>query len=312
MPALVTGQPDRVTLGVALTLGFCITAPLIDVAAKLAAQSVSVTQITLSRFVLQAVLMAPVAWAMALSLRLIARQLPLLALRAALAILSTASFVAAVAVMPIADALAIAFVEPFVLLLLGFLFLGEQVGPRRILASTVGFAGALLVIQPNFAAFGAVALLPLVTACTFAGYVLVTRRLSREVHPVAMQFHTAWLAAAMTLPFALAGTAAGVGVMSLIWPDPLVWVWLAGVGVAGSVAHIMMTFALRFAPAATLAPLFYMEIVMAVVLGLAIFGDFPDPLAWSGIGIIAASGLYIIHRERQLHRLPPVPRPVAR
>jgi drug/metabolite transporter (DMT)-like permease len=256
--------------------------------------------------------MVPVALVMALSLRLVPRQLPLLALRASLAIVSTASFVAAVAVMPIADALAIAFVEPFVLLLLGFLFLGEQVGPRRILASTVGFAGALLVIQPNFAVFGAVALLPLVTACTFAGYVLVTRRLSREVHPVVMQFHTAWLAAAMTLPFALAGTAAGVGVMSLTWPDPLVWVWLVGVGVAGSVAHIMMTFALRFAPAATLAPLFYMEIVMAVVLGLAIFGDFPDPLAWSGIGIIIASGLYIIHRERQLHRQPPGPRPDAR
>jgi drug/metabolite transporter (DMT)-like permease len=59
-----------------------------------------------------------------------------------------------------------------------------------------------------------------------------------------------------------------------------------------------MTYALKFAPSATLAPLHYLEIVAAVALGYAVFGDFPNALTWAGIGVIVASGLYLIHRER--------------
>ncbi len=74
-----------------------------------------------------------------------------MAIRAVFLILSTYTFVAAIQVMPIADALAIAFVEPFILLILGRLLFGDEVGPRRIAASVVGFGGALLVIQPSLA-----------------------------------------------------------------------------------------------------------------------------------------------------------------
>ena len=77
-----------------------------------------------------------------------------------------------------ADALAIAFVEPFVVLILGSFLFGDEVGPRRIAASAVGFGGALLVIQPSLAAFGYVALWPLGTAFFFAFYMLVTRAIS--------------------------------------------------------------------------------------------------------------------------------------
>lgn len=59
-----------------------------------------------------------------------------------------------------------------------------------------------------------------------------------------------------------------------------------------------MTYALKFAPSATLAPLHYSEIVAAVALGYLIFGDFPNPLTWAGIAVIVSSGLYVIHRER--------------
>src|SRR5690554_691925 len=159
---------DRILPGVILMLGFCAIAPLIDVAAKMAAQSVTVTQVTLFRLIFQAVLMLPVVLVLRQPLALTASQAGLLALRALALIGSTWFFVAAVAVMPIADALAIVFVEPFILLALGHALFQEQVGARRIAASVVGFGGALLVIQPNFAIFGAVALYPLATALCFA------------------------------------------------------------------------------------------------------------------------------------------------
>lgn len=159
---------DRILPGVALMLAFCVLAPLLDVSSKLAADAIPVGQITGARFVLQGALMAPIALLMRLPLMVDRRMAGLVLLRAVFLILSTYSFVAGIAVMPVADALAIAFVEPFILLILGRLLFGDHIGPRRIGASTVGFCGALLVIQPSLAAFGTIALYPLGTAFFFA------------------------------------------------------------------------------------------------------------------------------------------------
>lgn len=295
-------HPDRVLPGVAMMLGFCVLAPLIDVAAKFAVQSVSVTQVTLLRMVVQAALMVPVVWALGQTLRVSAPMARLIGLRALMLMGSTYSFVAALKVMPIADALAIVFVEPFILLALGYLIFGDRVGPRRIAASVVGFGGALLVIQPNFAAFGVVALYPLATAGFFALYMLVTRRISREVAPEPMQALTALWGTALMLPVVALGAGTGWPALAVGGADWAVWGWLVGVGVAATVSHLLITYALRFAPPATLAPLHYLEIVTAVAFGWAFFGDWPNPLSWAGIAVIVAAGLYIIARERVLAR----------
>lgn len=293
---------DRVPLGIGMMIAFVAIAPLIDVAAKLASQEVTVTQVTFFRMVFQALLMAPVVLVLRQSLRLSRRMVWLQVLRSLMLIGSTYAFVGAVKVMPLADALAIVFVEPFILLALGALLFGDQVGPRRIAASVVGFVGALLVIQPNFAAFGAVALYPLATAVFFAFYMLLTRRVSREVAPEAMQFHTAWMGTALMLPVLALGHGAGIELLTLSNPPALVWWHLFGVGAAATVSHMAITYALRWAPSATLAPLHYLEIVNAVLFGWLFFGDWPNTLSWAGIVVIVASGLYIIARERALAR----------
>lgn len=293
---------DRILPGVALMIAFCVIAPLIDVASKLATQQVPVGIVTLGRFVVQGALMLPIVLLMGLRLRIGPRVLWLTMLRALTAILSTYCFVAAVRHMPIADALAIAFVEPFIILMIGRLVLNEQVGPRRLGASVVGFCGALLVIRPSFAAFGAVALLPLGTALFFAFYMLITRRLSREVHPVTMQMHTAIVASLMCLPLLGAGHLLGEPTLRLEAPRGIFWLWVFCVGLAATVSHMAMTYALQLAPSSTLAPLHYLEIVTATMFGYLVFGDFPDAMTWAGVVVIVASGLYIVHRERQVAR----------
>lgn len=285
-----------------MMLAFCAIAPLIDVASKIAVQQVTVTQVTFFRMVFQALLMAPVVLVLRMPLGLSRAMASLLALRALMLIGSTYAFVAAVRVMPIADALAIIFVEPFLLLFLGWLIFNEQVGPRRISAALVGFGGVLLVIQPNWAAFGVVALYPLICAGFFAGYVLITRRVTREVAPESMQFHTAWMGTGLMLPVLALGHGAGIGLLTLSNPPGAIWGALFGVGLAATVSHMAITYALRFAPSATIAPLHYLEIVTAVLFGWLFFGDWPNPLSWAGIAIIVASGLYIILRERALAR----------
>ena len=300
MPTAVLPPPstDRVLAGVALMVGFCLTAPLLDVAAKLASGSVPVGQITAARFVGQCVLMAPFIGIMGVSLRVPRGQWLALVLRAVFLVVSTFCFIAAIRVMPLADALAIVFVAPFIVLLVGKFYLGEDVGPRRVGAALVGFAGVLLVIQPSFAAFGAVALLPLGTAVGFASYILVTRGLSRRMHPVSLQFHTGLISSLFCLPVLVVAEGSGSALLDPVWPGGVAWLWLFGVGFFATLSHMMMTYALSLAPSATLAPLQYLELPVATLLGWLVFRDFPNALTLTGIAIIIGAGLYMIHRER--------------
>lgn len=289
---------DRILPGIVLMLAFCVLAPLLDAASKLATATIPVGQITAARFVVQGALMVPVALLMRLSWHVPPRVLALITLRALFLIASTFGFVAGVQFMPIADALAIVFVEPFILLILGRLIFGDHIGPRRIIASLVGFAGSMLVIQPSLAAFGTVALYPLISAFAFAFYMLVTRAIAAEVHPVIQQLHTSIAGAVICVPAMLAFDGTGLRMFDPVVPQGWAWLWLFGVGFWAAASHMCMTLALKYAPASTLAPIHYLEIVTAVALGYAVFGDFPNALTWLGMGIIIASGLYIIYRER--------------
>ncbi|MCG6116100.1 MAG: DMT family transporter [Mesorhizobium sp.] len=297
-PTAQSLSTDRILAGVALMLGFCLTAPMLDVAAKLASTSLPVGQITAARFLVQCVLMAPFVWIMGLSLRVARGQWLALTFRAVLLVVSTFCFIAAISVMPLADALAIVFVAPFIVLLVGKFYLGEDVGPRRAGAAMVGFVGVLFVIQPSFAAFGAVALFPLGTAVGFACYILVTRGLSRQMHPVTLQFHTGLIASLLCLPVMLLAQDTGSLLLDPVMPEGIAWLWLLGVGFFATLSHMMMTYALSLAPSATLAPLQYLELPVATLLGYLVFSDFPNALSLTGIAIIIGSGLYMIHRER--------------
>ena len=279
-------------------LGFCLTAPLLDVAAKLASSSVPVGQITAARFIIQCALMAPVIGVMRLSMHVAREQWLPLIYRALLLLFATFCFITAIRVMPLADALAIVFVAPFIVLLFGKFYLGEDVGPRRIGACFAGFVGVLCVIQPSFAAFGAVALIPLGTAVAFAFYILVTRGLSRRMHPVVLQFHTGLIASVFCIFVLLLCQGSGFELLDLVWPKGIAWLWLFGAGFFATLSHMMMTYALSLAPSATLAPLQYFELPVATLFGYLVFNDFPNALSLMGIAIIIGAGLYMIHRER--------------
>lgn len=300
MPAAIATpqSTDRVLAGVMLMLGFCLTAPLLDVAAKLASASVPTGQITAARFVFQCLLMAPFIWVMGLSLRVPQAQWMTMVARAVLLLFATFCFITAIRVMPLADALAIVFVAPFIVLLVGKFYLSEDVGFRRVGAALVGFVGVLFVIQPSFAAFGSVAIIPLGTAVAFAFYILLTRELSRRMHPVALQFHTGLIASLFCIPVLFLAEGSGSDLLDPVWPNDIAWLWLLGVGLFATLSHMMMTYALSFAPSATLAPLQYLELPVATLFGYLVFNDFPNSLSLIGIAIIIAAGLYMIHRER--------------
>ena len=291
-------------------VGFCILAPLLDASSKLATDAIPVGQITAARFVFQGLCMLPVFLLMRLDWRASRRDLVLLAARAFCLMLSTYSFVAAVQYMPIADAIAIVFVMPFMLMFLGKVIFGNPIGARRIYASAVGFAGALLVIQPSLQNYGLVALFPLGCALAFSFYEMATQAMSNRVHPVTMQLHTSIAGSLLCLPILWLANGSGLAEFDPVMPDALNWLWLFGVGFWAAVSHLCMTVAMKYAPAATLAPLHYLELPMAVFLGFAIWGDFPNALTWAGIVLIVGSGLYIISHEHRSSQRHPMPQPL--
>jgi drug/metabolite transporter (DMT)-like permease len=281
-------------------LGFCAIAPMMDAMAKATPTVVPVAQILAARFGFQVIVLVPLVMALRLGHWPPLRDWALHALRGAALLIATGFFFAAVRHMPIANAIAIFFVEPFILTLLGAVFLGEAVGWRRIAACVVGFGGALLVIQPSFANLGPVALFPLGTACFFALYMVLTRSMAGRVHPVALQAHTAVAASAMILPLLIAFDGSGVAAFDPVWPTGLAVWTLLGVGAIATVSHIFLSFALKHAPASVIAPLQYLEIVGATAIGYLAFGDFPNSLTWVGIAIIVGSGLYVFARENAI------------
>lgn len=296
---------DRPVLGILLMLGFCVTAPLADALAKLLGGRIDVAELVAIRMGLQVILLAPVVYFAAIPLAFGARDLRLTGIRSVLHMLGIGMMFLSLRYLPLADAVAIAFVMPFIMLLLGRFVLGEEVGQRRVLACAVGFLGTLMVMQPSFAEVGWPALLPVGVAIDFAFFMLVTRQLAKSVDPIALQLVSGLFACALLFPALLLLGSMDTPGFRLAWPEGWTWVLAFAMGVLGTAAHLLMTWALRFAPSATLAPMQYLEIPVAALLGWLIFSDFPNGLALAGILVTIAAGLYIIAREQRLSRASP-------
>lgn len=210
-------------------------------------------------------------------------------------------FFAAVKYMPIADALAIFFVEPFILTALSALFLGEKVGWRRWSAIAVGFIGAIIVIEPSFALFGPIALLPLGTASLFAIYMMMNRSLGVHDRPLVMQY-VAGLGGTIMIAGVLGiGSVTGIADLEPSLPQSgLAVVLILVLGALAGFGHGFVVLAFQKAPASLLAPFQYIEIISAVLMGYFVFGDVPTLSKWIGIAIIISSGLFVFWREQKV------------
>jgi S-adenosylmethionine uptake transporter len=286
----------RVEIAIALMVIAVLILPAIDAIAKLLSATIPAGQVAWARFIFQAAIMAP--FVAAGYRRAPVANLGIQALRGILIATTTVFIFAAVKLMPIADAIAIFFVEPLIVALLSAVFLGERIGWRRILAAVVGFAGAMIVVRPSYDLFGVTALLPLGAALCFAIYIVLTRRLAQSQDPVVMQFHSGLSGLIFMSLALLIGHAFEIPVFTPVWPTSWEWSLLALSGVIATAGHFMITLATRHVQAGVLAPFQYLEIVGATGYGLWLFGDFPDSVTWIGIAIIVGSGLYIFHRER--------------
>lgn len=293
-PSTATFEHKRIGMA-SMALAMALL-PVGDAISKSLTTVIAPFEVTLLRSLAQAAFFLPVAWVMRRHLAG-----PILSgaslISAGLIVTVLYSLITAFEVMPIATAIAIFFVEPLLLTLLAGPFLGEVPGPRRFAAVGVGLVGALIVIRPNFAVFGPVALLPLLAALCYALNMIVLRKARGGQSPLSFQLGASLCAAGLLLFIEILRQLSGLA------PDlPLLPGWtgyaVLAAGALSTVTFLMITFAFSRVEASLLAPFQYLEIVGATVLGFLVFGDIPDGLTFLGTGIILASGIYVFHRER--------------
>lgn len=197
--------------------------------------------------------------------------------------------------LPQAEAAAIVFVAPLLILALAGPLLGEHVTAARWIAVIAGLAGMLLVVRPGAGLSAIGVALGVITLACNAAFQLITRKLAINEPPLTTVFLSAAIGTALmtcALPFGLPDH----------WPDAWQTALFLSFAVTGSASHLLLIRAYRMVPASFVAPLIYNHIVIATLAGWLFFGDFPDALSAAGMAIIVASGAGIALHERALGR----------
>ncbi len=218
--------------------------------------------------------------------------------RALCLIATTLTCFIALRYLPLTQLTAISFSSPLITALLAGPVLGEKIGPRRLIAVLVGFAGVLIVTRPFGQALQPAVVLALGAALSNSIYILITRLLVAHDPPETTMFYTS-----------LVGTLLLSPLLFFIWKTPsslAVWTVLIGLGLLGAIGHWLLILAHRHAPATVLAPFFYAQIIGATLFGLTVFGETPDRWTALGSAIVVGSGLYLLYRERIRQKFPSV------
>ncbi len=283
-------RTPRAMIGVGLMLSAMVVLPFLDVVAKtLGQQGMPVIQIVWARMAFGAALTLPFVLRLGGKAALLPDRPWYHTFRSALLISATFSFFFALKFLPIADALAIFFVQPLIVTALSPLVLREHVGPRRWAAVGIGFLGTLIIIRPGLTEVNPGTFLALAAGTCLALYFLMTRRIAGQTHAVFTTFHTS-----------LIGTVLSSAIALFLWqaPTPQQWGLLFLIGLIATVGHFLIVRAYDHAEASLLAPLAYSEMVMATIAGWWFFGDFPDGWTFAGVAILISCAIYISVRER--------------
>lgn len=287
----VEPREDRTAFGVALMALAVVFFTCIDTSAKwLVTAGVAALQVVFVRyavhFLLAVVVFLPSEGMGALRSTRPGAQ----ALRSACLFGSTILNFTALQFLPITVTTTIMFAGPIVTTLLAIPLLGEEVGIRRIVAVSVGFVGVLVVMQPWSVAFHPAMFLSIGALIVASLYFLMTRMLAGVESNATSQLWGAGLATLALAPVALP---------LWRWPEtPADWTAMALIGVFGAAGHIAATTAHRMADASLLAPVIYIQILLAAVAGIVVFDTWPTVWTLGGGAIIIASGIYIWRRER--------------
>ena len=206
---------------------------------------------------------------------------------------ATICFFSSIFLMPLAEATAVGFTSPMITAVLSAVILHERTNATKWLATLIAFGGVLLIMRPNVEELGWAALLPLGAALSMAFVMIGNRRVAGAGTPLLMQFLVASIAVPVILTAAILGHFSGIPALHVGIPDWTIVARCCVVAVTATSAHWLIFIGTTRASAAEIAPMTYVQLLFALVLGILLFGDWPDMTSLVGSGIIIASGLLL-------------------
>ena len=272
--------------GILLILAAVFVFSCLDATAKYLALRYPLPLLVWARYTVHFLLMVVFLAPSHRSALLATRRLPAQVARALLLLGVTACVIAALRVLPLAEATALGYTSPLLAALLAGLWLGEKLDRRRWLALGMGFLGVLFIARPGGALAGSGVVYALAGATCYAVYQVMTRQLSTSENSVTLLFYTA-----------LVGTVGSSLALPWLWhgalPVGLDLLLLAAMGLLGGTGHFLLIRAFHHAPVGTLGPFLYVQMVWATLIGLLLFQHLPDAWSLFGMAIIVASGLAV-------------------
>lgn len=283
---------SRPLLGIALFLGSGACFALLDTTAKHVVATVPVLMALAVRYVLQAIFSSAFLMAAKQHAPLRTNRLGLQLLRSLLLLGSSVAALFSLKHIPLAEFTAIVMLTPLMVSVIAVVVMKEKLDGAGWLLLALSFAGTLLIVRPGGAASGWGAAFALICVSQAVAYQLLSGVLGRSDNPTSTHLITMWSAAVLftlTLPWSWSPI-----------EDAGTWAWLSFMGLIGALGHWLLAHAFRHAPASTLAPFNYANLLWATLLGWSVFGQFPDTVAATGMALIAACGL--INTRRQVLR----------
>lgn len=293
--AIALPKSNLVLAGVLLMLLGDFMFALNDAMGKWLVTSYSVGQVLLIRSIGAFIILGPMLSRQGLAPLARVERPGLQLLRVVLATADTALFYAAVVYLPLADVMTFYMAGPIYMAALSHFFLGEKVGWRRWLAIVLGFCGVVIALRPSSASLSWPSLFALVGSLSFAISLILSRKLRATSDTTLVTWQTI-------------GALAMGGILAVgDWQSAsaLDWSAMLLLGVVSCAAHLMITRALKLAPASLLAPMQYTLLLWAVVFGVVFFNDFPDTQILVGSAIIVFAGLFIFHRQKVVDKTEP-------
>nr|WP_246700443.1 DMT family transporter [Variibacter gotjawalensis] len=263
--------------------------PLLNAAAKYLTPNYPVIEVVWARYAGHFIYMF-LFFVPRLGTRLLVTSHPWMQLfRSALLCISTVIFMSGLPYVPLTTATAISFTGPFIVTALAPVILGERVGTVRWMSVIVGFVGAIIIVRPGAEGMEPAALLFFASAFASALYQIMSRKIAsfdRAETSITYIAMVGFLLMSIPLPF--------IWVTPVSWWDALVFISL---GFFGGFGHFFLVRAYEIAPAPFVAPFNYLNLIGAAILSVAVWGQFPDIFVWTGAGIIAACGLFMLYYE---------------
>ena len=289
MGGVLTDPPaTRNALGAAILAFSWVFFTIEMVLARILSKDLPIAEIAVFRLLTQILVLLPMLIFVGSSLLKTAR-IRHHVLRAALSSGGMILFYLTFSLLPVAVATTLTFTQALFVSIMAALILREFVGPRRIIAIIVGFAGVLIVMRPGFGDFDAAMFIALAGAFVASALMIMTRSLGQTEHRLTIMAYSAGFGLCFVLPYAL-----------LDWKpiEAALWPMLAVLSLCGTFGQFLMVGAYQMAEASALAPIDYVRLVFAVIAGYAVFSEIPDIWTFTGSAVIVLSAFYTSHREQ--------------